>query len=107
MSFSYSDFAAALKAGARISAEDVLGLRRQVWPDGSISADEADQLFELNRLARESDPEWADFFIEAMTDHVLNAKAPHAVVRTARTSVRRMRIAVSCAGAASPTCVSR
>ncbi|HYN45935.1 MAG TPA: hypothetical protein VES64_04515 [Allosphingosinicella sp.] len=80
MSFSFSDFAAALKAGARISAEDVLGLRRQVWPDGSISADEADQLFELNRLARESDPEWADFIIEAMTDHVLNAKAPRGYI---------------------------
>lgn len=80
MSFSYSDFAAALKAGARISAEDVLALRRQVWPDGSISADEADALFELNRLARESDPEWADFFIEAMTDYVVNAKAPRGYI---------------------------
>jgi len=80
MSFSYSDFAAALKAGARIGAEDVLALRRQVWPDGAISADEADALFELNRLAPESDPEWADFFIEAMTEHVVNAREPRGYV---------------------------
>ena len=52
MSFSYSDFAAALKAGARISAEDVLAVRRWVWPDGSVSDDEAEALFELNRLGR-------------------------------------------------------
>lgn len=80
MSFSYSDFAAALKAGARISAEDVLALRRQVWPDGSISDAEAETLFELNRLAGESDPEWADFLIEAMTEYLVNARAPRGYV---------------------------
>ena len=37
MSFSYSDFAAALKAGKPISADDVLAIRRWVWPDGAIS----------------------------------------------------------------------
>lgn len=80
MSFSYSDFAAALKAGARISAEDVLALRRQVWPDGSISDAEAETLFELNRLAGESDPEWADFLIEAMTEYLVNARVPRGYV---------------------------
>lgn len=80
MSFSYSDFAAALKAGARISAEDVLALRRQVWPDGSIADAEAETLFELNRLAGESDPEWTAFLIEAVTDYVVNARAPRGYV---------------------------
>ena len=80
MSFSYSDFAAALKAGASISAEDVLAVRRWVWPDGSVSAAEAEALFELNRSASASAPEWADFFIEAMSDYVVNQTPPRGYV---------------------------
>jgi hypothetical protein len=80
MSFSYSDFAAALKAGAPISAEDVLAVRRWVWPDGAVSADEAGALFELNRSAKDSAPEWGDFFIEAMTDYVVNQVPPRGYV---------------------------
>jgi len=80
MSFSYSDFAAALRAGARISAEDVLALRRWVWPDGAVSDAEAEALFELNRQAGDAEPEWADFLIEAMTEYVVNAKPPRGYV---------------------------
>ena len=80
MSFSYSDFAAALKAGAPISAEDVLAVRRWVWPDGSVSAAEAEALFELNRTAKESAPEWSAFFIEAMVDYVVNQSPPRGYV---------------------------
>ncbi len=84
MSFSFSDFAAALKAGARISADDVIEVRRWVWPDGAVSDAEAEAVFELNRLAREPAPEWADFFIEAMTEHVVNGRAPHGYVDDAK-----------------------
>lgn len=80
MSFSYSDFAAGLKAGASISAEDVLAVRRWVWPDGSVSAAEAEALFELNRSAKDSASEWADFFIEAMADYVVNQTPPRGYV---------------------------
>jgi len=80
MSISHSDFAAALRGGARMSAEDVLALRRQIWPDGAVSESEAETLFELNRLARDADPEWADFLIEAMTDYVVNARPPRGYV---------------------------
>jgi hypothetical protein len=80
MSFSYFDFAASLKAGARVSADDVLALRRAVWPDGAISDAEAEALFDLNRLAVDPGPEWVDFFIEAMTEYVVNQKAPRGYV---------------------------
>jgi hypothetical protein len=76
MSFSFTDFAAALKAGQRLSAEDVLAVRRQVWPDGRISDDEARALFKVDRLARDPAPEWADFFLEALCDHVVNGQEP-------------------------------
>ncbi|HEY1605272.1 MAG TPA: hypothetical protein VGF77_06705 [Allosphingosinicella sp.] len=77
MSFSFSDFSAALKAGAPVTADDVLALRRWVWPDGVVSDAEAESLFALNRLAGEAAPEWDQFFVEAISEHVLNASEPH------------------------------
>ena len=80
MKFSFSEFASALKSGAQISAEDVLAVRRFVWPDGSVSDDEAEVIFELNRLASDPGPEWKAFFIEAMCDYVVNGREPKGYV---------------------------
>jgi hypothetical protein len=80
MGFSFSDFEAALKAGTRISADDVLALRREVWPDGAVSDAEASALFALDRAATEAGPEWSDFFVEAMTEYVVNQRAPRGYV---------------------------
>jgi hypothetical protein len=80
MSFSFSDFSSTLKAGDALSAEDVLAIRRAVWPDGAVARAEAEAIVELHRLAREPGVEWSDFFIEAITDHVLNATEPRSYV---------------------------
>lgn len=80
MTFSFADFSAALKAGAPVSAEDVLALRRQVWPDGNVSDAEATSLFELNRLVRDPTPEWAAFFVEAITDYLVNSRKPRGYI---------------------------
>jgi hypothetical protein len=80
MSFSFSDFEAALKDGHRLTAEDVLNVRRAVWPDGRVSDAEAGIVFDLNRLIREPSDEWRDFFIEALTDYVVNQKPPRGYV---------------------------
>jgi hypothetical protein len=80
MSFSFSDFSASLEGGHRITPEDVLAVRRAVWPDGRVSDAEAGTVFALNRLVREPSPEWRDFFIEALTDYVVNQKAPRGYI---------------------------
>jgi hypothetical protein len=80
MSFSFSNFSAALKAGAPVTANDVLAVRRWVWPDGVVSEAEAEALFALNRLVGEAAPEWDDFFVEAISEHVLDAAEPHLYV---------------------------
>lgn len=80
MSFSFSDFSASLEGGHRITPGDVLAVRRAVWPDGRVSDAEAGTVFALNRLVREPSPEWRDFFIEALTDYVVNQKAPRGYV---------------------------
>jgi hypothetical protein len=80
MSFSFTDFSAALEAGGALSAEDVLAIRRSVWPDGVVARAEAEAIFELHRRARDPSLEWNDFFVEAITDSVLNATEPHGYV---------------------------
>src|SRR5437764_12433143 len=80
MSFSFSDFSAALKAGAPVTADDVLALRRWVWPDGVVSRSEAEAVFALNRLVEDAAPEWDDFFVEAISEHALGAAEPHLYV---------------------------
>ena len=51
-----------------INAEHVLRLRRTVYRDGAIARDEAASLFRLNRRVLASDPAWAEFYVEALTD---------------------------------------
>jgi hypothetical protein len=80
MSFSFSDFTASLEAGHRITPADVLAVRRAVWPDGKVSDGEAGLLFDLNRAIQAPSPEWRDFFIDALTDYVVNGKAPRGYV---------------------------
>jgi hypothetical protein len=65
-----------------ISEEDVLKLRRNVWADGSISPDEAAQLFELNDAAAPGN-EWTDFFVEAMCDFLIARGEPRGYVTEA------------------------
>lgn len=80
MSFSFSDFSAALRAGAPLSVEDVLAVRRAVWPDGVVARDEAEAIFELHRLAQDPPVQWCDFFIEAIGDSVVNGTPPRGYV---------------------------
>jgi hypothetical protein len=65
-----------------ISADEVLKLRARVWSDGSVSASEADNLFELNRSAAPS-PEWLTFFIEAICEFLLSNEGPRGYVSDA------------------------
>jgi len=62
-----------------ISAAEVLQLRARIWSDGSVSPQEADHLFELNRSIAPS-PEWTDFFVEALCDFVLSKGEPRGYV---------------------------
>lgn len=86
MTISFANLAEALKAGAAISAEDVLLARRRAWGDGAISPEEAVAIFELNRLASDPPPEWVDFFVEAMTEYVVNRQPPRGYVDDANAS---------------------
>ena len=65
-----------------ITDEEVLKLRRYVWADGSISPEEASQLFDLNDAAAPSN-DWSDFFVEAMCDDLIGRGQPRGYVTDA------------------------
>jgi len=80
MGFSFSDFTSAVRSGAPITPDDVLAVRRVVWPDGAIDRVEAEAILAVNRDARDASPEWGDFLIEAIVDHVVNGSEPHGYI---------------------------
>ncbi|WP_417591285.1 hypothetical protein [Parasphingorhabdus sp.] len=69
-----------IKAKQAIGAEDVMTLRKEIWPDGVISADEADLLFEINDLDSHPSEEWLEFFVAAITEYVVNQTEPKGYV---------------------------
>ncbi|MGQ0457490.1 MAG: hypothetical protein ACT4OU_10555 [Hyphomicrobium sp.] len=66
-----------------IAASDVLSLRRIVHQDGVVSDDEADVLFQLNDRCATKDENWADFFVEALTDFVVFQERPQGYLTAA------------------------
>ncbi len=84
MTAALTDLASNLKDRARIGAEDVLGLRRLVWADASVSAEEADALMALNTACPVQAPEWIDYFVEVMTDYLVRQQQPEGYVDAAK-----------------------
>jgi uncharacterized protein with PIN domain len=68
--------AQAAAADGRITADELLSLRREGWGDGIITRAEAEALFALNNALSERTPEWCDFFVEAIGEFVLNGTPP-------------------------------
>jgi hypothetical protein len=79
MTFDPSAQPGAFEERKPISAAEVLQLRARVWSDGSVSPQEANHLFELNRSVAPS-PEWTDFFVEALCEFVLSKSEPRGYV---------------------------
>lgn len=68
--------AADLASDGRISADDVLAMRREIYGDTAISQTEAEALIALDEAADERCQEWDDLFVEALTDYVVHQQAP-------------------------------
>ncbi len=70
----------AIAARGAINADDVAALRREVFAEGFVSREEADALFALERACPKGCAEWTEFFVEAITDHVVWQARPTGVV---------------------------
>lgn len=84
MSMQFRDLAEQAKADGTISADEILALRREGWSDGKIDMAEAEALFVANDHLTEVTPEWAGFFVEALTEFVVNGGDPHGYVDDAK-----------------------
>lgn len=64
----------------KISDDDVLAMRREVYPDGAVQPQEAEWLFELANQCSEQSTAWMQFFEEAITDYVVHQADPEGYV---------------------------
>ncbi|TIY07715.1 MAG: hypothetical protein E5V18_09030, partial [Mesorhizobium sp.] len=71
-----SALAAGLASKNRITAEDVVTLRREVLGDGVVTRGEAEALFALDATAKDKCAQWPDFLIEAVTDFIVHQEKP-------------------------------
>jgi hypothetical protein len=76
MSIYFRDLAAQAAADGTISPEEILILRRAGWQDGKIDAEEAEAIFAVNDRIAEHSPEWADFFVEALSEFIVHGTPP-------------------------------
>ncbi|MBO6552484.1 MAG: hypothetical protein JJ926_01815 [Roseitalea sp.] len=66
-----------------VTADDVARLRREVFRDGVVCRPEADALFAIDTSCRSRVPEWDAFFIDAVSDYLVNREAPKGYVSDA------------------------
>ncbi|MEO0400641.1 MAG: hypothetical protein AAF224_14620 [Pseudomonadota bacterium] len=59
-----------------VSAEDVVFLRQNVFPDGVVSRSEILSIFALGERAPDGDRDWPQFFAEICADFFLNEEEP-------------------------------
>ena len=74
----------ALIHGMRVSALDISWLRREVFADGEVSREAADELFAVERSKAVKAPEWTAFLVEMITEHVVWQSRPPALSTKSR-----------------------
>ncbi len=70
----------ALILGRKVTAQDVAWLRREVFADGEVTRDTADELFAVARARMNNAPEWIELFVELITDYIVWQSRPTGVV---------------------------
>ena len=71
------DFTHLLQDQSRITDEDVIKFRREVFEDMLVSIVEAEGVFAMNNSVEETSKAWNDFFVEVMVDYCVNQAKPH------------------------------
>jgi len=66
--------------GRKVSAMDVAWLRREVFAEGWVTREAADELFAVERAGLANAPEWTDFFVEKIVEHVVWQARPTGVI---------------------------
>ncbi|MCT2401330.1 hypothetical protein [Novosphingobium mangrovi (ex Huang et al. 2023)] len=80
MTMHFSNIAEQALADGTICADDVLALRRAGWANGQIDPDQAEIIFAINHKLDHPGTEWADFFVEAIGEYVVNQLEPRGYI---------------------------
>src|SRR5512139_107086 len=80
MTMQFRDIAEQAVADGAIAAEEILALRQAGWADGKMDPEEAESLFLANEHLAEPSSEWIAFFVEALSEFVVNTVAPKGYV---------------------------
>jgi hypothetical protein len=76
----FQDLIDELAASGRLTAEDVLGLRKRIFPDGVVTREEAEAVFHLDHACKVKDADWTRFYVDALTDYFLWQSDPRGYV---------------------------
>ncbi|HWF00503.1 MAG TPA: hypothetical protein VG248_11955 [Caulobacteraceae bacterium] len=84
MNPAFSDIVGRLKAAGRITAEDVLAMRAQVYAAPQVAREDVEALIALDASAHDFAPEWGGFVADAMVDFVVHQQDPEDYVDDAK-----------------------
>lgn len=89
---SLSGLIAELRAKQKLSAEDVLALRRRIFGETSVTPEEAEALIVLDEGVEHADPAWIDLFVETLSDFIIHQQEPQGYVSEANAAWLTARI---------------
>ena len=69
-----------VRVTGRITVHDVWYFRDEVFRDGIVSKEEAEAIFALDAVIEEKCPEGNEFFVEALTDFIVDEAEPRGYV---------------------------
>ena len=76
----FRDLVARLKSSGRITAEDVLRLRRHLYGAPAITTAQVEALLDVSGASPDKDPEWTDLFAEAIACFVVEQQKPQGYI---------------------------
>jgi hypothetical protein len=94
MNPAFSDIAGRLRAAGRITADDVLAMRAEVYGASQVAREDVEALIALDQAASDCAPEWGAFVADAMVDFVVRQQDPEDYVDDAKAAW----LASACAG---------
>ncbi|HWF77961.1 MAG TPA: hypothetical protein VN694_12380 [Caulobacteraceae bacterium] len=79
-----SDIVRQLKSAGRITADDVIAMRREVYGAPEMAREDVEALIALDQAVSDAPPEWGGFVADAMVDYVVHQQDPEDFVDDAK-----------------------
>ena len=83
-----------LKTAGRITADDVIAMRREVYGAPEVAREDVEALLALDQSVSDAAPEWGGFVADAMVDYVVHQQEPEDFVDDAKAAW----LTAACAG---------